>query len=94
MQHTIEYGKLNTGSLFRILPEPISQGKLAPPKWVNTEGVFLKIGNSHAVRVEAGQPDKTIIPALHAKCVPVGGGFNPFTIPEYHISNRRMANGA
>ena len=82
------YKDLADGSLFRILPEAIYDGPHKSPRIVHTDGVFLKIGNSHAVRVQAGMERIAIIPALKAQCVPVPARYDVRYEPEWWVSHK------
>lgn len=71
------------GKCFRLLePEPICS------RSVFDSGVFVKIGNSHAVRVDAQMPEKTIIPGLKTKCQELPGKVDTSHLIDWKIVNR------
>lgn len=77
------------GKCFRLAePEPICS------RHVHDEGVFVKIGNSHAVRFDAKYGDKkTIIPGLKTKCQVLPGKIDTSSLPDWAIVNRPYTNG-
>lgn len=72
------------GKCFRLTEaEPICS------RFVKDEGVFVKIGNSHAVRFDAKYNDrKTIIPGLKTKCQVLPGKIDTSGLPDWGIVNR------
>lgn len=72
------------GRCFRLLEaEPICSRK------VKDDGVFVKIGQSHAVRYDNAYPDnKTIIPGLKTKCQELPGKIDTSSLPDWAIVNR------
>ncbi len=74
MNKPILYRDVPNGRCFRLAqPETICVKR---PKLLGLkddtafdEGVFVKIGDSHAERVQAGMPEKTIIPAHNQLCL-------------------------
>lgn len=72
------------GRCFRLAEaEPICSRK------VKDDGVFVKIGNSHAVRFDANHPDhKTIIPGLKTKCQELPGKVDTSRLEDWQIVNR------
>lgn len=77
MPRSITYGRLRDGSLFRFpSPEYVGRGPWLPPKKLDNEGVFMKVGNSHAIRVQAGMEPITVIPAINTRVAVVNGNYD------------------
>lgn len=78
MSRTFTFASLRNGSLFRFpSPELVDRGQWMPPKRLDNGGVFLKVGNSHAIRVQAGMSPITVIPTLNTRVVAVNGVYDP-----------------
>ena len=77
------------GKCFRLVePEPVCS------RMVYDSGVFVKIGNSHAVRFDAAMPgNKTIIPGLKTKCQELPGKVDTSELEDWSIVNRPFTNG-
>lgn len=56
------------------------------------EGVFVKIDNSHAVRVDAQMPEKTVIPGLKVKCSVLPGKVDTSHLADWAIVGRPFTN--
>lgn len=68
MNNTVLYRDVPNGRCFRLAEKENICSRL-----VFDDGVFIKIGNSHAVRVQSGLKCKTIIPGLKVKCTLLPG---------------------
>lgn len=81
--NTMIYRDIPNGKLFRLLEaERIGEHDIID------EGIFVKIGNSHAVRVQAGLSNKTIIPGPKVKCHVLPGKHDTSFLPDWSMVNR------
>ncbi len=64
----MRYKDIPNGRCFRLVEAERFGHPMSFVRHVTDIGVFVKIGNSHAVRVQAGMSQKTIIPGRDAKC--------------------------
>lgn len=79
---TLSFKEIPAGRLFRLAePETICS------RSVMDRGVFVKIGNSHAVCVQAGMNNKTIIPGRDVKCFMLPGKHDTSHLEDWAIVN-------
>ena len=77
------YRDMPDGKCFRFAePETICSRE------VYDAGVFVKIGNSHAVRVETGMEEKTVVPGLKVKCSPLPGKIDTSHLIDWSIKHQ------
>ena len=83
----VQYKNIKAGQLFRFVePELIRhRGEWMPPKTAYDSGVFVKIGDSHAVRVQSGMSRKTVIPGLNVKCLLLPGKHDTSYLEDWAI---------
>lgn len=79
----LSYKDVPNGRCFRLV-----EAELICSRRVLDKGVFVKIGNSHAVRVQAGMSEKTIIPARDAKCAMLPGKIDTAHLPDWSLVNQ------
>lgn len=80
---TIQYKDIPNGKCFRL-----AETELVCSRNVLDKGVFVKIGNSHAVRIQAGMERKTIIPGRNVRCVVLPGKIDTSYLPDWSLVNQ------
>ncbi len=87
---TMQYKDVPNGKCFRLVePEVLYFNKEHQKRVaVMDAGVFVKIGNSHAVRIQAGMSRKTIIPGRSVKCVVLPGKIDTSYLPDWALVNQ------
>ena len=77
------YRDLPNGKCFRF-----SEAETICSREVFDAGVFVKIANSHAVRVETGMEEKTVVPGLKVKVQPLPGKIDTSHLIDWFIVNQ------
>lgn len=68
MKSSIMYKDIPIGRCFRMM-----EAEKICSRSVSDDSVFVKMGNSHAICVQNGKQNKTIIPGLKVKCTILPG---------------------
>lgn len=76
-------------TLFKDIPAGrcfrLAEAETICSRSVMDSGVFVKIGNSHAVCIQTGMKEKTIIPGLKVNCVMLPGKIDTSHLEDWKI---------